>query len=86
MHDAIDTLHGGFHRGEVGEIGLRNLFAGLRGPERRDVGQAQHRVAVAQAVTQCVADFSGRAGDENPIHTNLFLNLDAMDRAISSPA
>ena len=68
MDNAIDALHGGFHRGEIGEIGAHDLFAGACRIERRDVGQAQQRVAAAQAFAQGVADFPGRAGDENAIH------------------
>ncbi len=82
MDDAIDVPHGGFHRGEIGEIGGRDLFAGARRPERRDVGEAQARVAAAQAFAQGAADFPGRAGDENAIHQDLFSNTDAIDRPI----
>jgi hypothetical protein len=49
VDNAIDVPHGGFHLGEIGEIGAHDLFAGACRIERRDVGKAQHRVAFAQA-------------------------------------
>jgi hypothetical protein len=40
MDDAIDALHGGFHRGEIGKIGRHDLFAVACRSERGNVGQA----------------------------------------------
>jgi len=53
LDNAIDALHGGFHLGEIGEIGAHDLFAGACRIERRDVERgAAPRKRPAQAFAQ----------------------------------
>ena len=58
----------GWVSGKLGEVGRDHFLAAARRVHRRDVGQAQHRVAPAQAIAQRASDGAGRAGDENAVH------------------
>src|SRR5271155_537671 len=58
MHDAVNSGHGCFQRSNVTDVRRVDFFAGPCRPERGDVGEANKRLAAAQALAQRVADLA----------------------------